>query len=41
MLDATDDEATPSYQTDDGREVPHVTREKRPEVLLDATLTLP
>jgi hypothetical protein len=32
VLDATDDEATPSYQTDDGRPVPSVTREKRPEV---------
>lgn len=32
VLDATDDEATPSYSTDDGREVPHVTREKRPDV---------
>jgi hypothetical protein len=32
VLDATDDEATPSYQTDDGREVPRVRREKRPEV---------
>jgi hypothetical protein len=32
VLDATDDEATPSYQTDDGREVPHVRREKRPDV---------
>jgi len=31
-LDATDDEATPSYETDDGRAVPHVTRDKRPEV---------
>jgi len=31
-LDATDDEATPKYQTDDGRPVPHVTREKRPDV---------
>jgi hypothetical protein len=31
-LDATDDEATPTYQTDDGREVPHVVREKRPDV---------
>lgn len=31
-LDATDDEATPSYQTDDGRAVPHVKRDKRPEV---------
>ncbi len=31
-LDATDDEATPSYQTDDGREVPHVKRDKRPDV---------
>jgi hypothetical protein len=32
VLDATDDEATPSYQTDDGRPVPHVSKEKRPEV---------
>jgi hypothetical protein len=32
VLDATDDEATPTYQTDDGRAVPKVTREKRPEV---------
>ncbi len=32
VLDATDDEATPKYKTDDGREVPHVTREKRPDV---------
>lgn len=32
VLDATDDEATPSYVTDDGREVPSVTREKRPDV---------
>jgi hypothetical protein len=32
VLDATDDEATPSYQTDDGRDVPHVVREKRPDV---------
>lgn len=31
-LDATDDEATPKYKTDDGREVPRVTREKRPDV---------
>jgi len=31
-LDATDDEATPTYTTDDGREVPHVTRHKRPDV---------
>ncbi len=31
-LDATDDEATPSYQTDDGREVPYVKRDKRPDV---------
>lgn len=31
-LDATDDEATPNYQTDDGREVPHVMRKKRPDV---------
>lgn len=32
VLDATDDEATPTYRTDDGREVPHVRREKRPDV---------
>lgn len=32
VLDATDDEATPKYTTDDGRPVPRVTREKRPEV---------
>jgi hypothetical protein len=32
VLDATDDQATPTYQTDDGRPVPSVTREKRPEV---------
>lgn len=32
VLDCTDDEATPSYKTDDGRPVPHVTREKRPDV---------
>lgn len=32
VLDATDDEATPTYTTDDGREVPRVTREKRPDV---------
>jgi hypothetical protein len=32
VLDATDDEATPGYETDDGGEVPHVRREKRPEV---------
>lgn len=32
VLDATDDEATPSYKTDDGREIPHVMREKRPDV---------
>lgn len=32
ILDATDNEATPSYQTDDGREVPHVARDKRPDV---------
>lgn len=31
-LDATDDEATPTYTTDDGRAVPRVTREKRPDV---------
>lgn len=31
VRDATDDEATPTYQTDDGRPVPHVVREKRPE----------
>lgn len=32
VVDATDDEATPSYKTDDGRAVPSVTREKRPDV---------
>jgi hypothetical protein len=31
-LDATDDEATPTYKTDAGVEVPSVTREKRPDV---------
>jgi hypothetical protein len=31
-LDATDDEATPTYTTDAGGEVPSVTREKRPDV---------
>jgi len=31
-LDGTDDEATPTYTTDDGREVPRVTRENRPDV---------
>ena len=32
VLDTTDDEATPTYKTDDGRAVPHVTRQKRPDV---------
>lgn len=32
VLDTTDDEATPTYTTDDGCETPHVTREKRPDV---------
>lgn len=32
VLDATDDEATPTYRTDDGGEVPSVRREKRPDV---------
>jgi len=32
VLDATDDEATPNYDTDDGGPVPSVTREKRPDV---------
>ena len=32
VLDATDDEATPRYQTDDGRAVPRVSRAKRPDV---------
>ena len=32
VLDATDDEATPKYKTDDGGEVPKVSREKRPDV---------
>lgn len=31
-LDATDDEATPTYETDAGGDVPRVTREKRPDV---------
>ena len=31
-LDATDDEATPTYKTDAGGAVPRVTREKRPDV---------
>jgi len=32
VLDATDDEATPTYETADGRAVPSVSREKRPDV---------
>lgn len=32
VLDATDDEATPTYKTDAGGDVPSVTREKRPDV---------
>lgn len=32
VLDATDDEATPGYSTDDEQAVPSVTREKRPDV---------
>ena len=32
VLDATDDEATPKYKTDDGRAVPSVRRAKRPDV---------
>ncbi len=32
VIDATDDEATPNYNTDSGDDVPHVTREKRPDV---------
>ena len=32
VIDATDDEATPNYDTDSGDDVPHVTREKRPDV---------
>ena len=32
VLDATDDEATPGYETDGGKQVPSVTREKRPDV---------
>jgi len=32
VLDTTDNEATPTYKTDDGRDVPHVRREKRPDV---------
>ena len=31
-LDGTDDEATPTYKTDAGGELPSVTREKRPDV---------
>lgn len=32
VLDTTDDEATPGYETDEGDKVPSVTREKRPDV---------
>ena len=32
VIDATDDEATPNYKTDSGDAVPHVTKEKRPDV---------
>lgn len=32
VLDATDDEATPRYKTENGGDVPKVTREKRPDV---------
>ncbi len=32
VLDATDDEAAPTYKTDSGDKVPHVTREKRLDV---------
>ncbi len=32
IIDATDDEATPNYKTDNGDDVPHVTKEKRPDV---------
>ena len=32
VVDGTDNEATPNYQTDNGEEVPHVTKEKRPDV---------
>ncbi len=32
VIDATDDEATPNYKTNNGDEVPHVTKEKRPDV---------
>ncbi len=32
VLDTTDDEATPTYRTDGGAEVPSVRREKRPDV---------
>jgi hypothetical protein len=31
-VDCTDDEATPKYETDDGRAVPSVARKKRPDV---------
>jgi hypothetical protein len=32
VVDTTDDEATPTYHTDDGRPVPSVTRKKRADV---------
>lgn len=32
VVDTTDNEATSTYKTDDGREVPSVTRKKRPDV---------
>lgn len=32
IIDATDNEATPNYKTDSGEEVPHVTKEKRPDI---------
>lgn len=32
VIDTTDDEATPNYETDSGDAVPHVIREKKPDV---------
>jgi len=32
VIDATDDEATPNYETDNKDKVPHVTKEKRPDI---------
>ena len=32
VIDATDNETTPKYKTDNGNKVPHVSKEKRPDV---------